>query len=124
MKKTIFISIFSISLISFAQDGRVGINTDSPQTTLDINGDINVSGSIYIGGENISAGNNNQLITSGGDSAAASWTDKTIPLGMDSSLNTSFMNSYKDSNGVEFDNSSAGHTEPRSEERRVGKEGS
>src|SRR5690625_7527753 len=112
MKKTIFISIFSISLISFAQDGRVGINTDSPQTTLDINGDINNSGSIYIGGENISAGNNNQLITSGVDSAAASWTDKTIQLGMDSSLNTSFMNSYKDSNGVVFDNSSAVHTEP------------
>lgn len=112
MKKSIFISIFSISLISFAQDGRVGINTDSPQTTLDVDGDVNVSNSIYIGGENISAGTNNQLITSGGESDAASWTDKTIPLGMDISLNTSYMNSYKDSNGIEFDNSSAGNTEP------------
>lgn len=108
MKKLLF-PILLFGNIVFSQ---VGIETDTPQTTLDIDGDVNVSGSIYIGGENISAGNNNQLITSGGDSAAASWTDKTIPLGMDSSLNTSFMNSYKDSNGVEFDNSSAGHTEP------------
>ena len=103
MKKLLF-PILLFGNIVFSQ---VGIETDTPQTTLDINGDINVSGSIYIGGENISAGTNNQLITSGGDSAAASWTDKTIPLGMDSSLNTSFMNSYKDSNGVEFNNSSA-----------------
>ena len=108
MKKLLFpILLFGNIVLS-----QVGIETDTPQTTLDIDGDVNVSGSIYIGGENISAGNNNQLITSGGESAAASWTDKTIPLGMDSSLNTSFMNSYKDSNGVEFNNSSAGNTNP------------
>lgn len=46
MKKLLF-PILLFGNIVFSQ---VGIETDTPQTTLDIDGDINVSGSIYIGG--------------------------------------------------------------------------
>lgn len=109
MKYIIF--LFSFAVICNAQNGKVGINTDAPQTTLDVAGDLNVSQSIYLNGENISAGTTNQLITSGGDSQAASWTSKEIPLGMDSSLTTSYMDSFVATTGIEFDNASAGNTE-------------
>lgn len=115
MKKTLLLSVFSLSIITFAQEGKVGINTESPQTTLDINGDVNVSNSIYIGGDQISAGTNNQLITSGGENEPVSWTDKKIPFGMDDSFVTSYMNSLIDNNGAYFNNSSLGHTNPYSE---------
>lgn len=111
MKKTILLSIIALGTIAIAQEKKVGINTDSPQTTLDVNGDVNVSGAIYLGGDDLSAGTLNQIVTSGGEEVA-SWTNKEIPFGMDMSLKTSFMDSYSDTTGIEFDNNSTGNTNP------------
>lgn len=112
MKKIIYTLLFPIGIVCTAQVKGVGINTDKPQTTLDVNGDTNVSNSIYLNETNISAGNSLQFITSGGENEPASWTDKAMPQGMDLSLNASYMDSFVDKVGVEFNNASAGNTSP------------
>lgn len=112
MKKIIYIALFSLGIICSAQ---VGVNTDSPQTTLDINGDLNVSNAIYLNDSNRSAGTQYQFITSGGANEAAKWTDKKMPKDLEGSLSTSFINSFADRVGVQFDNNSAGDTVPYSE---------
>ncbi|HUH36150.1 MAG TPA: hypothetical protein VL022_09995 [Moheibacter sp.] len=113
MKKHIIylLPIFFMTL-SQAQNGRVGINTEKPQTTLDIAGDVNVSEAIYLNDKASSPGTLNQIITSGGANEAAAWTTKEIALGLDESLMMSSMDSFSDTQGLDFNNSSAGNTQP------------
>lgn len=111
MKKHI-IYLLPLFFISFsqAQSGRVGINTETPQTTLDVAGDLNVSESIYLNDIATSPGTLNQIITSGGANEAAAWTSKEIAFGLDESLIMSSMDSFTDTQGLEFNSSSAGNT--------------
>ncbi len=50
--------------------GNVGINTNNPQTTLDVNGDINIENKLFL---NNSAGSDGQVLVSSGNSAAPTW---------------------------------------------------
>lgn len=113
MKKHITYILLScaISFVS-AQKKGVGINTENPQTDLDIAGDLNVSQSLYLNDVETSPGKENQILTSGGANEAAAWTDKQIAVGLDESLLMSYMNSFTDRQGVDFDVFSAGHTNP------------
>jgi len=51
-------------------NGNVGIGTNNPQTTLDINGDVNIENKLLL---NNSAGNNGQVLVSKGNGAAPNW---------------------------------------------------
>lgn len=115
MKKYIIYTLMSCFMtLGKAQNGRVGINTEKPQTTLDVAGDVNVSQSIYLNDIQPSAGGFNQIITSGGEAEAAAWTDKKIASGLDESLVMSYVDSFTDTKGLEFDGNSTGHTLPYS----------
>ena len=46
MKKSIIAFFFLIGTVAFAQTGRVGINTETPQTTLDISGKKDTNGDL------------------------------------------------------------------------------
>ncbi len=52
--------------------GNVGINTNNPQTTLDVNGDLNIENKLML---NNSAGNPGQVLISNGSSTAPQWKD-------------------------------------------------
>jgi len=56
--------------MSIANNGNVGIGTNNPGATLDINGDLNIQNSLLI---NNSAGNTGQVLVSNGNGAAPSW---------------------------------------------------
>lgn len=107
----IFLTL-TVSIYSHAQSGRVGIGTDNPQTTLDVNGDMNISKTIYLGGESPAHGNAGQFIVSGGENAPARWETKQIPGGYGESYSLTSMDSFSDNTGVDFNGSSAGNTNP------------
>lgn len=52
--------------------GNVGINTSNPQTTLDVNGDLNIENKLFL---NNSTGNAGQVLMSNGGSSSPSWRD-------------------------------------------------
>jgi hypothetical protein len=56
--------------LTVRENGYVGINLTSPNRHLDVNGDINVNGTIYV---NANSGNSGQVLTSGGAGASPSW---------------------------------------------------
>lgn len=107
-----FIILINSLIILSAQNTGVGIGTENPQTTLDINGDLNVSKTIYIGGENLTHGNAGQFIVSGGADAPTKWDTKQIPAGYGDSYSLTNMDSFTDNTGVDFNGSSTGNTEP------------
>lgn len=43
-KQILLLALFAVSTAAYAQQGRVGINTSTPKTTMDINGKADVSG--------------------------------------------------------------------------------
>lgn len=53
-------------------NGNVGIGTNNPQTTLDINGDVNIENKLLL---NNSAGNDGQVLVSNGNAVAPQWKD-------------------------------------------------
>jgi hypothetical protein len=59
-----------IHRMTIANNGNVGIGTNTPSAKLDINGDLNVESKILL---NNSAGNNGQVLVSGGNGSPASW---------------------------------------------------
>lgn len=56
--------------MSIANNGNVGIGTNNPGATLDINGDLNIQNRILI---NNSAGNDGQVLVSNGNGTAPNW---------------------------------------------------
>lgn len=100
-----------LTLFSYAQ---VGIGTDSPNpnTTLDVNGIINISDVIVLGGNDSqlgNIGNEKEIIMSSGPTSKPNWKKVQIPKGFGESFTLSTMNTYLDAEGVDFDE---GKTDP------------
>lgn len=82
---------------------QVGIQTQSPKTALDVNGDMNVAGKIYTRGTDISLGdpgNKNKAFTSNGDDEAVSWEDVKIPVGYEGGLYLTSVEALSDRAGL------------------------
>ena len=58
--------------LAIKNGGNVGINTTNPQSTLDVNGDINIENKLLL---NNTAGTVGQVITSGGPGSPAIWAN-------------------------------------------------
>lgn len=81
LKLSMIYFILFVPLFAFAQ---LGIGTNLPNATLDVNGDVNVRNQIYLGGNESSIGNpgvSGQIIVSNGTNPA-SWQDVKIPNGI------------------------------------------
>jgi len=82
--------------LTLANDGKLGIGTSSPNYKLDVNGDINLTGSLRVGAS-ASTGTSGQVLTSGGG-GAMSWT---TPSSSGSSVwSESSGNAYRSSGNV------------------------
>ncbi|WP_291099560.1 MULTISPECIES: hypothetical protein [Weeksellaceae] len=77
----IFCVILLFPVITFSQ---MGIGTDLPKSTLDVNGNLNIKNQLYLGGTDNSLGNpgvNGQIVVSNGDNPAT-WQDVRLPEGI------------------------------------------
>ncbi|SKB72791.1 hypothetical protein SAMN05660477_00845 [Soonwooa buanensis] len=95
--------------INIALKAQVGINTTSPQKMLDVNGDLNIRKELRVEGTDLIKGNSgsmgqlykvktvlpNQILTD-------SWKTVQIAKGT-GSLSLFYLNTVKDTEGVEFD---------------------
>jgi len=104
MKKLniIFYVILFFPLMVFSQ---MGIGTDLPKSTLDVNGNVNVKQQLFLGGTDNSLGNpgvSGQIVVSNGDDPA-SWQDVRLPEGI-SSLTMSSKYIKDDETGVSLTN--------------------
>ncbi|MBL3548852.1 hypothetical protein [Chryseobacterium sp. KMC2] len=98
MKKHIFLSLI---LCPIAFSAQFGINTRSPLTTMDINGDTNVKNKLYLAPAGIPViGDVNSLITSNGEHQKPEWTKLMIPAGYRGMLNLTYVNQKSDENGL------------------------
>ncbi len=100
---TPLILLFSIHTIA-----QVGINTDNPrpEVGLDINGNVNVTDRIYLGGIDLSQqgddGEDKASIVSGGESSSPEWKKLQIPAGFGESFTMTYMNTYYDTTGQDI----------------------
>lgn len=80
--KKLSLTLLLIGLFIYAK-AQVGINTESPQTTLDVNGSIQLREDLSIGGSSITAGNSGnygQVIISQGDGEKPQWKTTNVPF--------------------------------------------
>ncbi|KFF08233.1 hypothetical protein [Chryseobacterium luteum] len=105
MKNIISMLLFTAGLTLSAQ---VGINTDSPKSTLDVNGDLNLRNKIVVlnvTDNTLSQGNNDQLLVSQGEGYPPIWKSLRIPEYEPNKFYLIFNNSFSDKTGVKFTNS-------------------
>lgn len=107
IKLNILLILFLINS-AYAQ---VGIQTQSPKTSLDVNGDMNVAGKIYTGGTDTALGNpgdKNKAFTSNGDDESVSWEDVKIPAGYEGGLYLTSVEAVSDITGLNLDDTGPG----------------
>jgi hypothetical protein len=78
-------------------NGNVGIGTNNPQTTLDVNGDVNIENRVLL---NNLVGTAGQVLTSGGAGGATTWSNMAYGTSDRFLFVTSNLNSY---NGIFVD---------------------
>ncbi|WP_313373885.1 hypothetical protein [Chishuiella sp.] len=127
IKITLCLTLFSS--ISFAQ---IGINTTTPQKTLHVNGTLQLTKELNVGGDSITIGNSGtsgQILTSQGSNKAPIWDNsittsngiqKLVGFSLNSSSLSGTANTFKtitydninhlDSNYLTYDNSSGTYT--------------
>ncbi|BAP29265.1 uncharacterized protein CHSO_0228 [Chryseobacterium sp. StRB126] len=84
---------------------QVGINTESPKSKLDVNGDLNLRDKIAVldaTDNSLSLGNNDQLLVSQGEGYAPIWKTLRIPEYEPNKFYLIFNNSFSDKVGVDF----------------------
>ncbi|WP_160137075.1 hypothetical protein [Chryseobacterium sp. c4a] len=84
---------------------QVGINTESPKATLDVNGDLNLRDKIAVLDTNdntLSLGNNDQILVSQGEGYPPIWKTLRIPEYEPNKFYLIFNNSFSDKTGVQF----------------------
>jgi len=81
MKKTVLISL-ALSWVYtselFAQSGRTGINTQTPSRNLDVNGSVQITSEISLGGDDTTAGDTGEAgytLFSQGQGLPSIWND-------------------------------------------------
>lgn len=97
MKKKITLYLILFSSLSYAQ---IGINTTTPQKTLHVNGTLELTKELNVGGDSITSGNSGnsgQILTSQGSNKAPIWdnsitTSNGIQKLVGFSLNSSSLN--------------------------------
>lgn len=102
MKKIFSSLLFASGLILSAQ---VGINTNAPKATLDVNGDLNLRSKIAVLDETdntLSQGNNDQLLVSRGEGYTPIWKTLRIPEYEPNKFYLIFNNSFSDKQGIRF----------------------
>lgn len=81
MKRKI-LSLITICIASFSTYAQmVGINTDNPTSTLDVNGSLRTTGNILVGGDDSNkglAGNAGDFLVSQGEGLAPKWAPMTF----------------------------------------------
>lgn len=97
------LNILLIFILINSAYAQIGIQTQSPKTSLDVNGDVNVAGKIYTGGTDSSLGDpgdKNKALTSNGYNEAVSWEEVKIPVGYEGGLYLTSVEALSDRAGV------------------------
>lgn len=97
---------FSFLIAGFL-GAQVGINTDNPLSTLDINGDLSLRGKLYVGGDEGTLGNpglKGQVLVSSGPGLPPKWLTLNIP-DQGEKFYLIYNNTFEDQTGVEFSSS-------------------
>ncbi|WP_426476847.1 hypothetical protein ACP3T3_16195 [Chryseobacterium sp. CBSDS_008] len=104
MKKILSTLLFTMGLLVTAQ---VGIKTNAPKATLDVNGDVNFRNKIGIlsTDNTVFHGNNDQLLVSRGEGFTPIWKSLRIPEYEPNKFYLIYNNSFSDKVGVSFTSS-------------------
>lgn len=97
------LNLLLIIILANSAYAQMGIQTQNPKTSLDVNGDVNVAGKIYTGGTDTSLGDpgdRNKAFTSNGDTDAVSWEDVKIPVGYEGGLYLTSVEALSDRVGL------------------------
>ncbi|MCS3867822.1 hypothetical protein J3D55_000738 [Chryseobacterium ginsenosidimutans] len=100
-------NIFSILFIAIglSLSAQVGIKTESPKATLDVNGDTNLRGRLAVSNAtnaSISEGFDTQILVSQGEGYAPIWKTLRIPEYQTNQYYLIFNNSFSDDVGISF----------------------
>ncbi len=107
MKK---LTSFIFSLLLTATFAQVGIGTTSPQTLLDVNGEMTVRDKIYAGGSDIELGNPGapgQVLVSAGNGEAPMWKSLNVPRINAGDFYLIYTNAFFDQTGLSFSSGEA-----------------
>ncbi len=104
MKKTLTTLFLILSYLSVAQ---MGINTNSPNAMLDVNGDLSIRGKIYTGGAEGTVGDPGvagQVLVSQGPGLPPKWLTLNIPE-LEQNYYLIYNNTFEDEVGISFTSS-------------------
>ncbi|MGV0924593.1 hypothetical protein [Empedobacter tilapiae] len=97
MKKTLLIIIASISIFTNAQ---IGVNTSSPKSSLDVNGDFGLRKQLYLDNSGKeSKGLADQVLVSQGESLPPTWKSLRVPEYEPNKFYLIFNDSFSDNKG-------------------------
>lgn len=105
MKKLLVILLSVTQIYLCAQ---VGINTSSPKSILDVNGDMNLRGKLSVlntSNNQITTGSNDQILVSQGEGYPPVWKTLRIPDYEQNKFYLIFSSSFADRTGVKFTSS-------------------
>lgn len=105
MKKLLILLLSVIKLSVYAQ---IGINTKTPKSTLDVNGDMNLRGKLSVlntTNNQLTSGTNDQILVSQGEGYPPVWKTLRIPDYEQNKFYLIFSNSFSDRTGVKFTSS-------------------
>ncbi|REC48956.1 hypothetical protein [Chryseobacterium pennipullorum] len=103
MMKRILSTLFLGSVLTIS--AQVGINTDAPKATLDVNGDIGFRGKIVVlntTDNSLTQGTNDQLLVSQGTGYPPIWKTLRIPEYEPNKFYLIYNNSFSDNAGIKF----------------------
>ncbi|HUH36151.1 MAG TPA: hypothetical protein VL022_10000 [Moheibacter sp.] len=89
---------------------QVGVNTENPQTILDVRGDMTVRNKIYVGGNDNLLGNHGkkgQVLVSQGPNKPPMWKTLNIPNYKENEFYMIFTDAFIDNVGLSFDSNEA-----------------
>lgn len=92
-------------------NAQVGINTTTPQSTLDVNGDITLRNELRVGGTKTVDGNPgtaNQILVSQGDNVTPQWKTSKLGFFEQDEYRITESNATFDEVGIDFGNTSVG----------------
>ncbi|WP_370899302.1 hypothetical protein [Chryseobacterium gossypii] len=101
--KNILSALFLSTGLSLS--AQIGINTESPQSILDVNGDMNLRGKLAVlntANNKLSEGTNDQILVSQGEGYPPAWKTLRIPEYEPNKFYLIFNNSFSDETGVKF----------------------
>lgn len=105
------LQILGLSLLMISSYAQVGINTNSPQSSLDVNGDITFRNELRVGGTksvNGNPGTVNQILVSQGDNVAPQWRTSKLGFYEVNEYKMTASDAKVDEVGINFSNASNG----------------